>query len=55
MKLFCKHDWKFIGHHINVNENLYYCKKCQKYYIQHCGIGVGYKTTWQGWFLEVFE
>ena len=39
----CKHDFIQIGKHISTSQNLWKCKKCDIYYIQHWGMGVGYK------------
>lgn len=40
---FCKHDFKCIGKHEICQENLWRCIKCETYYIQHYGMGIGYK------------
>ena len=41
---FCKHNLTCIGINKNCQENLWYCNKCDVYYIQHYGIGIGYFT-----------
>ena len=40
----CRHDYKYIAKHKQVNENLWQCKKCKVFYIEHWGIGLGYKS-----------
>ena len=43
IQYFCKHDFKCIARHESYSENLWKCTKCGIYYIQHYGIGIGYK------------
>ncbi|RUS47551.1 hypothetical protein ELR57_07075 [Cohnella sp. AR92] len=38
----CRHYFKIIANHRSVSENLWQCKKCGVYCIQHWGIGVSY-------------
>lgn len=40
---FCKHDFTYLTKHKTTSQNLWQCKKCSVYYIQHWGIGIGYK------------
>ena len=40
----CRHDYKFVARHKYTMQNLWKCKKCGVYYIQHWGIGVGAKS-----------
>ncbi|MBB6445825.1 hypothetical protein HNR53_002474 [Bacillus benzoevorans] len=40
---FCNHDYQCIAEHKSTQSNLWKCKKCNVYYIQHYGIGIGYK------------
>lgn len=40
----CRHDYKYIAKQKHVSENLWQCKKCKVYYIQHWGMGLGYKS-----------
>jgi hypothetical protein len=40
---FCKHDYSCIAEHSSTQSNLWKCKKCGVFYIQHYGINVGYK------------
>ena len=42
-QLFCRHDYKWIARHGSTQQNLWQCGKCGTYYIQHYGIGIGYK------------
>ena len=39
----CKHDFRVIAQHQSTQSNLWQCKKCDVYYVQHYGINVGYK------------
>ncbi|AEZ50464.1 hypothetical protein F400_gp017 [Bacillus phage BCD7] len=41
-QFFCTHDYKHIADHNCSQQNLWQCKKCKLYYIQHYGIGIGY-------------
>lgn len=38
----CKHDYERIAEHEHSQQNLWQCKKCEQYYIQHYGINCGY-------------
>ena len=40
---FCKHNFVVIAQHAHTQSNLWKCRKCKVYYIQHYGIGLGYK------------
>ena len=42
-QLICKHDYKVIAKHNTTQQNLWQCNKCRIFYIQHYGIGIGYK------------
>ncbi|PEA75121.1 hypothetical protein CON92_26510 [Bacillus wiedmannii] len=49
---FCSHDYKYIAHHDTAQMNLWKCKKCGVFYIQHYGIDAGYKCKFpnvSGW------
>lgn len=51
-QMICEHNFKFIGKHKYVNENIWYCKKCKVYYVQHIGVGTGFytnKVNWSDW------
>jgi len=39
----CKHDFKLIAKHKCTSQNLWQCKKCGVFVIQHWGIGLNYK------------
>ena len=41
----CKHDYKLLSKHRWSQQNLWQCSKCKVYYIEHFGIGTGYKTN----------
>lgn len=52
---FCKHDFKIIAHHNCSQQNLWRCKKCGVFVIQHYGIGFSYKNQTphiDGWIYE---
>jgi hypothetical protein len=38
----CRHNFKFVSKHKDTQQNLWKCKKCGVYCIQHYGIGVHY-------------
>lgn len=40
---FCKHDYEMLAMHNTSQQNLYKCKKCDVFVIQHYGVGVHYK------------
>lgn len=40
---FCRHDYGIIAEHEQTQSNLWKCKKCNLYFVQHYGIDVGYK------------
>lgn len=40
----CKHDYKYLAKNKHISENLWQCKKCGVYYIQHWGLGIGFKS-----------
>jgi len=40
----CKHDFEYLARHKHVSENLWKCKKCGVFYIQHWGLGIGFKS-----------
>lgn len=39
----CIHNYEHIAVHKSASENLWKCRKCGVYYIQHWGLGIGYK------------
>lgn len=43
----CKHDYRHIAKSKSVSENLWVCDKCGVYYVQHWGMGIGYKCKLQ--------
>lgn len=49
---FCKHDYEMVAMHGHSQQNLYKCKKCDVFLIQHYGLGVRHKCTYpniDGW------
>lgn len=40
---FCKHKYNIVAEHPHCQENLWKCTLCGGYYIQHYGIGIGFK------------
>lgn len=44
----CKHDYEYIARNKHISENLWQCKKCKVYYMQHWGLGIGYKSKTKG-------
>ncbi|MCK9198087.1 MAG: hypothetical protein M0P49_00620 [Bacilli bacterium] len=40
---FCNHKFGLIATHKTSSQNLWQCPKCGVFYIQHWGIGIGYK------------
>jgi len=55
INLFHKHQWVFQAKHNHCQENLWFCLICRKYYVQHYGLGIGYVTKFQKYFLESFN
>jgi hypothetical protein len=52
---FCRHDFKYIARHQSTSQNLWECKKCQVYVIQHWGLDTHYKCkepNIDGWLFE---
>ena len=48
----CRHDFILIAEHNSTSQNLWQCSKCDLYYIQHWGLGIGYnckKPNINGW------
>lgn len=43
-KIFCKHEYVCIGEHKEYQMNLWMCKKCNTFYYQHYGIGIGFEV-----------
>lgn len=39
----CKHDYEYLAREKDTSQNLWQCKKCKVFYVQHWGIGVGVK------------
>lgn len=39
---FCSHHHQFIGKHRYAQQNLWQCKKCDVFIIEHFGIGLSY-------------
>lgn len=39
-----KHDFIFVKKQTHTSQNLWKCSKCKMHYIQHYGLGIGYKT-----------
>lgn len=51
----CRHDFKYLARHQFTSQNLWKCKKCEVYYIQHWGLDIGYKCKYpniDGWIYE---
>lgn len=44
-RLFCKHPYKLLAYHECSNQTLWQCEHCRVYYIQHHGLGIGYKIN----------
>ena len=42
-QIFCKHNYELVGRHKSTSQNLWSCRKCDMMYIQHWGMGIGYK------------
>lgn len=40
---FCRHDFEFKAKHKSTSQNLWQCKKCGVYIIQHWGLNNYYK------------
>ncbi|HFD2052120.1 TPA: hypothetical protein ACF2DE_002851 [Clostridium perfringens] len=40
----CRHEFKCIAKHKFCSENLWVCKKCGIFYIQHYGLGFGFES-----------
>lgn len=50
--LFNNHDFEIIAKHKSSQQNLWKCKRCGIFYIQHYGINCGYKIkkpNLKGW------
>lgn len=48
----CRHDFKHIAQHRSTKQNLWKCRKCDVFVIQHWGIGTHYKCKTpniEGW------
>jgi hypothetical protein len=49
---FCRHDYELLAKHNSSHQNLYKCKKCDVFLIQHYGLGAHYKCVFpniDGW------
>ena len=41
-RMLCNHDYNFVKAHEHTQQNLWRCKRCKLYYVQHYGLGIGY-------------
>lgn len=51
----CRHDFEYIAKHRSSSQNLWKCRKCGVYCIQHWGLGIHYKFKTphiDGWIYE---
>lgn len=39
---FGRHDYEYVARHRSSSQNLWWCRRCGLFYIQHWGLGIGY-------------